>query len=412
MVMRSVPLGLEVRPKERRGMRNAGRFSQFASGLKYLAVVGCLLLIEPAAFAQQFSFDATATTDPTALAKQMPNLAREVLSGYHDDDRSRYLENLFRLQIVAGQYDDAIKSIRELRSLQANSASPYGRVLNVQHEMFAIAKLGPAGGKSFDEQFRAVFREVMGRFDNRTSAEAARSLAGTLFFPRRSLQFALDQLKGKNSITLPDALNLIRAFQVEQTFRNILPLVPLLIDEDDRRRYFVAKELQVTAPDKATICAVIVRPKAPPNRFPAALKFTIYADPDNNLADARRAASYGYAGVVGLTRGKGCSLNEPVPHEHDGADADALIDWISKQPWSDGSVGMYGGSYEGFTQWAAVKHLPKALKTIVPYVANNPGDGLPMENNVFLFVNYAWAFYTTDNKYLDNETYYDARRWS
>jgi uncharacterized protein len=34
-----------------------------------------------------------------------------------------------------------------------------------------------------------------------------------------------------------------------------------------------------------------------------------------------------------------------------------------------------------------------------------------MENNVFLFVNYAWAFYTTNNKYLDNETYNDRQRW-
>jgi len=37
---------------------------------------------------------------------------------------------------------------------------------------------------------------------------------------------------------------------------------------------------------------------------------------------------------------------------------------------------------------------------------------LPMENNVFLFVNYAWAFYATNNKTLDNETYNDRKRWN
>ena len=100
-----------------------------------------------------------------------------------------------------------------------------------------------------------------------------------------------------------------------------------------------------------------------------------------------------------------------VPYEYDGADARAVIDWISRQPWSDGRVGMYGGSYNGFTQWAAAKRLHPALKTIVPYCPNDPGFGLPMTNNVFLAANYAWAFYATNNKQLDDATYSDAKRW-
>ncbi|MDR6940910.1 hypothetical protein J2W55_000738 [Mucilaginibacter pocheonensis] len=47
----------------------------------------------------------------------------------------------------------------------------------------------------------------------------------------------------------------------------------------------------------------------------------------------------------------------------------------------------------------------------MPYVAAIPGLGLPMENNVFIKANYGWAFYTTNNKYLDNKTYYDQKRW-
>lgn len=68
----------------------------------------------------------------------------------------------------------------------------------------------------------------------------------------------------------------------------------------------------------------------------------------------------------GLTRGKGCSPGKPFPDEHDGADAAALSDWISRQPWSDGRVGVYVGSYDGFTQWAAAKHMPKALTAPMP----------------------------------------------
>ena len=59
--------------------------------------------------------------------------------------------------------------------------------------------------------------------------------------------------------------------------------------------------------------------------------------------------------VIGFTRGKACSRDAPVPYVHDGADAVALIDWISRQPWSDGHVGMYGGSYSGMSPWGAAK---------------------------------------------------------
>ena len=114
---------------------------------------------------------------------------------------------------------------------------------------------------------------------------------------------------------------------------------------------------------------------------------------------------------MGLTRGKGCSPDAPVPYEKDGADAAAVIDWISRQPWSDGRVGMYGGSYEGFTQWAAAKHMPKALKALMPSVAVAPGIDVPMEGNVFQTFVYYWPFYTTTNKTLDDAPYNDQARW-
>ena len=100
-----------------------------------------------------------------------------------------------------------------------------------------------------------------------------------------------------------------------------------------------------------------------------------------------------------------------APYEHDAVDVHDVIDWVSKQPWSDGQVGMWGNSYLGFTQWAATKRLHPALKTIVPSAAAIPGLGLPMENNVFLNANYGWAFYVTNTRLLDNQVYFDAARW-
>ena len=174
--------------------------------------------------------------------------------------------------------------------------------------------------------------------------------------------------------------------------------------------YVVDEDVLIKTPDGATISAVVVRPKDESRKLPAALLFTIYAE-RSAISKAVAAYTRGYVGVIGFTRGKWQSPDSVVPYERDGADARAVIDWISRQPWSDGRVGMYGGSYNGFTQWAAAKRPHPALKTIVPYCPNDPGFGLPMTNNVFLAANYAWAFYATNNKELDDATYSDAKRW-
>lgn len=135
--------------------------------------------------------------------------------------------------------------------------------------------------------------------------------------------------------------------------------------------------------------------------MPVILQFTIYVR-DRDVNSLKEAADKGYVGVIAYTRGKRHSPDEIYPYEKDGQDAYDVIDWISKQSWCNGQVGMYGGSYNGFTQWAATKKLHPALKTIVPYVANRPGMGLPMENNVFINPNYEWAFYVGNNKFLDD----------
>jgi putative CocE/NonD family hydrolase len=167
----------------------------------------------------------------------------------------------------------------------------------------------------------------------------------------------------------------------------------------------------VETPDGATVCALIVRPRNA-TRLPALLDFSIYADPVPKLDEARITAAHGYVGVMGFTRGKLCSPDQIVPVEHDGKDAVALIDWIAAQPWSDGRVGMYGGSYDGFTQWAALKHRPAALKAIMPLVTFSPGTDFPMEGNISLDQAYTWPLYTTTNKMVNDALYNDDAHWN
>jgi len=177
--------------------------------------------------------------------------------------------------------------------------------------------------------------------------------------------------------------------------------------------YIIEKNVVIHADDGATLCALIVRPAGAEPK-PTALEFTIYVDPKNDLKKLEYAASRGYAGVTAYTRGKGECVRQTqkiVPYEDDGRDANSVIDWIAKQPWSNGKVGMMGGSYDGFTQWATAKFANEHLATIVPIVPNNPGNGLPLQNGVFILPNYAWIYYVTDNRTLDDATY-DDPKWA
>jgi uncharacterized protein len=320
-----------------------------------------------------------------AAAPQEPDyraLAERALASTTDPDTR------FRLQLVAGHPAEALET---LRAMPPN-------VANMRWEIYAKAKALEAGGQPFDAAFAQAFRETMRTLDDKTAYRVLWSF-GT---PLRALQNQLRDAKD-------DADRLRKYFGVE-AFTSFTPLLPALLDEDDRRRYVVARDVPFKTPDGATVCTIVVRPRTD-RKLPALLNFTIYADPQNNFDAARRTASYGFAGVVGLTRGKGCSPDKPAPYEHDGADAAALIDWIAAQPWSDGRVGMYGGSYEGMTPWAAAKRMPKALKAIMNGAPVAPGLDVPMEGNIFWNFVYPWPFYTTDNKTLDDATYNQSERW-
>jgi putative CocE/NonD family hydrolase len=169
-----------------------------------------------------------------------------------------------------------------------------------------------------------------------------------------------------------------------------------------------AEDVLIKTRDGATLSAIVQAPGAA-GRVPTLLEFTVYASPDHARTRVAELAARGYAGVIAYTRGKYRSPDDPVPYEYDAADTHAVLDWIVRQRWSDGRVGMVGGSYSGFTAWAAAKHRHPALKAIAVSAAAIPGQGLPMANNVFLSANYAWSFYVTHDKLLDEELYADPR---
>src|SRR5690606_3761664 len=170
-----------------------------------------------------------------------------------------------------------------------------------------------------------------------------------------------------------------------------------LVRADLERRFVIDEDVLIPTSGGAQIAALIVRPRTAQPQT-ALLNFTIYARDDWSFADAARMAGHGYAGVVAYSRGKGRSPGPATPYLHDGEDAAAVIAWLAAQPWSDGRVGMFSGSYNASTQWAAAKRMPPALKAMATNASNAPGIDTPMEGNVFLNFIYPWPLYTTNLK--------------
>jgi uncharacterized protein len=172
--------------------------------------------------------------------------------------------------------------------------------------------------------------------------------------------------------------------------------------------YDVIDSILIRTKDGASISAWVIKKK---NMAPQAtiLQFTIYAR-QTDILKMKDAADHGYIGMMAYSRGKRYSNDEVAPYEYDGRDCYDVIEWITQQPWSNKQVGMRGGSYNGFTQWAATKKLHPALKTIVTSASVAPGLDVPMTNNVSMSFIFPWIYYVSNNRFLD-ETDYRSPQW-
>lgn len=287
-------------------------------------------------------------------------------------------------------------------------------------ELWAAAQSSPTPAKNFAERLAARLYEA--------SAIQAHQIGHmdtySLIQDQSYLRFLRTQLPESGDIDPQDAdasyrrtlIRMVDGYARYHVMRELLPIARVAIESDRVRRYAIKTDVLIDTGEGVRLSAMVVQPRGLTTPSPAILTATIYSDPENNLHQAIEAAAHGYVGIVSDSRGKRLGSGDITPYENESRDVHAVIDWITKQSWSDGRIGMYGGSYLGYTQWAATRNKHPALKTIVPSVAAMPGQGLPMENNIFLNANYPWSAFVTNGK-LNDEHAYDidwrsaTRRW-
>jgi putative CocE/NonD family hydrolase len=111
---------------------------------------------------------------------------------------------------------------------------------------------------------------------------------------------------------------------------------------------------------------------------------------------------HGYVFVLADVRGRGNSEGsfDPFAQEpHDGYD---IVEYLARQPWSNGKVTMWGGSYAGFDQWATLKGLPPHLATVVPVASVHAGLDFPFYKGVWADYDMQWLTFTSGNTGNEN----------
>ena len=165
--------------------------------------------------------------------------------------------------------------------------------------------------------------------------------------------------------------------------------------------------------DHVALNATIFKPHVQQDALPVVFTLTPYIG-DSYLDRAMYFARHGYVYALVDVRGRGNSAGTFAPFENDAKDGYDLVEWFARQPWCNGKVAMWGGSYAGFDQWATLKEFPPHLATIVPAAAAHAGVDFPYEANGAGLYLMQWLTFTsgvTSNAHLFGEESFWGAKW-
>lgn len=144
----------------------------------------------------------------------------------------------------------------------------------------------------------------------------------------------------------------------------------------------VERDIAIPMRDGLSLATDIYRPVGV-ERAPVVLARTPYGKALNEL-QARFYARRGYVYAAQDCRGCFGSPGEWEPFVNEGDDGYDTIEWLARQSYADGRVGMIGPSYLAVAQWLAAARRPPALVTMIPNVSpTDPFYNVPYEYGAF-----------------------------
>jgi len=162
--------------------------------------------------------------------------------------------------------------------------------------------------------------------------------------------------------------------------------------------------------DSKSLSASVYRPRNQQGPAPSVLTLTPYTV-DSYHDRGAYFASNGYPFIIVDVRGRGNSEGSFRPFVKEAEDAYDCIEWLAAQPFCNGKVAMWGGSYSAYIQWVVATKFPPSLETIVPVASPFLGVDFPMRRNIFQSFLLRWLVYT-DGRASQNKIFSDDGFWS
>ncbi len=165
--------------------------------------------------------------------------------------------------------------------------------------------------------------------------------------------------------------------------------------------YLMQEKITVKLPmrDKVRLATDIYLPKGKEG----ALSTILIRTPYNKDAQKNVALPFvcrGFAVVVQDVRGREASEGSWEPFAHEATDGEDSLQWIAAQSWSNQKIGMLGGSYLGFVQWAAASTGSPYLSAMASIVtAGSPFGDLPRRGGSYLSGALPWFSSLTDKNF-------------
>jgi uncharacterized protein len=159
-------------------------------------------------------------------------------------------------------------------------------------------------------------------------------------------------------------------------------LLTTFVYSADQPRVVYERNIEVKMRDGVILKADIYRPQAE-GKFPVLLQRTPY-NKDNGVTFALKAVARGYVVIFEDVRGRYASEGEWYTFKNEPNDGYDTVEWASSLPYSNGKVGMFGGSYVGATQMLAAIAQPPHLAGICPVVtASNYHENWTYQGGAF-----------------------------
>jgi len=378
--------------------------------LKTILLIFSTLLVLSAS-SQNVATPKIISNDLTGLEVAFERIAKKILNEEKKQASASYYESQAHLQLLVSEFERAEVSmdnyvdtytLKNLREGKIFIYRAYANAKRLQKEKNIDLK------KAFAQSFIRLYSDL----DHYLKPEINRNINTDQPIAEVRDEFLrlIRKYENQDSLSFSQAKALCEAFNKYKVYDEVRAQAVELLASEDEKIFDIEKDVVIPTENGGEVTALIIRKKGVKEKLPAIFINNIYAGA-YDYEVAKRAAVYGYIGVAVNTRGKRLSKNAIAPFEFEGRDAYHIIEWIRNQTWCNGDVGMMGGSYLGFSQWAATKNLHPALKTIVPQVSVGIGIDYPMKNNVFMSYMLRWIHFVNNNNLTDPSSFYDNDKW-